>query len=229
MYDSLGNSHTLTITFTKDETLANNWNWEVSVPEPAEVSGGYSGTITFNQDGTLEAFSYSQGASSITFDPKNGAEVPMDVVLNFGTLGSSDGISQFSSTSTVIASDQDGYSSGVMESVSIDSTGTITGVFTNGNSRVIAQCLLATFNNASGLSRVGDNVYDVSANSGLPIYGLAGSSINTVIVPGAVEMSNVDITEEFTNMIIAQRSFQANARTVTTSDELLQEIVNLKR
>lgn len=229
VYDSLGNAHTLTLSFKKDVRLPNTWQWSVSVPEPAEVSGGYSGTISFDDAGNLESTSYSQGASSFTFDPKNGATVPMDIVLDFGALGTSEGLSQFSSNSTVIARHQDGYSSGALENVVIDDQGTITGLFANGNSKVIARCILATFNNSSGLTRVGDNTYDVSANSGVPIYGLAGTSINATIIPGAVEMSNVDLAEEFTNMIVAQRSFQANARTVTTSDELLQETVNLKR
>jgi len=229
VFDSLGNPHTLTLTYKKDVTLPNCWIWEISVPEPAELSGGYTGTLTFDSSGTLESSTYSRGASSLTFDPKTGADVPMDIVLNFGTIGLADGISQFTSTSTVIAKDQDGYSAGVLDNVMIDDTGTITGLFTNGNSRVMSKLILSTFNNPSGLLRVGDNVFDVSSNSGLPIYGLAGTSINAVIIPGAVEMSNVDIAEEFTNMIIAQRSFQANARTVTTSDEILQETVNMKR
>ncbi|MFC1552608.1 flagellar hook-basal body complex protein [Candidatus Latescibacterota bacterium] len=229
VFDSLGNPHTLTLNFKKDVRLPNRWVWDISVPEPAELSGGYNGSLSFDASGALDSFSYSQGASSFTFDPKTGAEVPMDIVLNFGTVGEADGISQFSSTSTVIAKDQDGYSAGVLDNVVIDDTGTITGLFTNGNSRVLSKLVLATFNNPSGMLRIGDNVFDVSSNSGLPIYGLAGTSINAVIIPGAIEMSNVDIAEEFTNMIIAQRSFQANARTVTTSDEILQETVNMKR
>ncbi len=229
VFDSLGNPHTLTLSFKKDVKLPNRWIWEISVPEPAELSGGDSGTVSFDASGTLESFTYSQGASSFTFDPKTGAEVPMDIILNFGDIDSANGISQFSSTSTVIARDQDGNSAGVLDNVVIDDTGKITGLFTNGNSRVLSKLVLATFNNPAGLLRVGDNVFDVSSNSGLPIYGLAGTSINADIVPGAVEMSNVDIAEEFTNMIIAQRSFQANARTVTASDELLQETVNMKR
>lgn len=229
VFDSLGNSHTLTLTMKKDVKLPNRWEWSVSVPEPAEISGGYQGSITFDANGALEAFTYSQGASSMTFDPKTGAEVPVDIVLNFGTLGRTDGITQFSSTSTVIARDQDGYSSGVLDNVVIDDTGKITGTFSNGNSRVIAKLVLATFNNPAGLLRVGDNTFDISSNSGLAIYGFAGTSINAVITPGAVEMSNVDIAEEFTNMILAQRTFQANARTIVTSDEILQETVNMKR
>ena len=229
VFDSLGNSHSLTLTFKKDVTLPNRWTWDVAVPVPAELSGGYNGAVSFDSSGTLESFTYSQGASSFTFDPKTGAEVPMEIILNFGTLGVSDGISQFSGSSTVITRSQDGYSAGVLDNVMIDDTGTITGLFTNGNSRTISKLVLATFNNPSGLLRFGDNVFDVSSNSGLPIYGFAGTSISAVIVPGAIEMSNVDIAEEFTNMIIAQRSFQANARTVTTADEMLQEIVNMKR
>ncbi len=229
VYDSLGNSHTLTLTFTKDDTQENTWTWEVAVPEPAEVSGGYTGKVSFDAEGALEAFSYSQGASSFTFDPKNGAHVPMDIVLDFGTLGQTDGISHFATTSTVIASEQDGYSAGTLESVKIDNSGVITGSFSNGNSRVMAQLVLATFNNPSGLLKVGDNIYDVSSNSGQPVYGLAGTTVNATILPGAIETSNVDIAEEFTNMIVTQRAFQANARTITTSDEILEETVNLKR
>jgi flagellar hook protein FlgE len=229
VYDSLGNTHNLTLLFKKDVRLPNRWEWSITVPEPAEISGGYNGAISFDSNGNMEAYSYSQGASSLTFDPKNGADVPIEIVLNFGTIGTSDGISQFASDSTVIAKDQNGYSSGSLDSVTISADGTVTGLFTNGNSRTIAKLVLATFNNAAGLLRVGDNTFDVSANSGLPILGFAGTSINATITPGAVEMSNVDIAEEFTNMIMAQRTFQANARTVTTSDELLQETVNLKR
>ncbi len=229
VYDSLGNAHSLTLTFKKDVRLPNRWEWSIEVPEPAEVSGGYSGAVSFDANGNLEAYSYSQGASSFTFDPKNGSDVPIEIVLNFGTIGTADGISQFSNNSTVIAKDQNGYSSGVLDNVSISGDGTITGLFTNGNSRTIAKLVLATFNNPAGLLRVGDNTFDISANSGLAILGFAGTSINATITPGAVEMSNVDIAEEFTNMIMAQRTFQANARTVTTSDELLQETVNLKR
>ena len=229
VFDSLGNSHTCTIEMKKDVRLPNRWVWSISVPEPAEVSGGYEGTVTFDANGAIEAFTYSQGASSMTFDPKTGAEVPVEIVLNFGTLGTTDGITQFSSTSSVIARDQDGYSSGVLDNVMIDEVGKITGLFTNGNARVIAKLVLSTFNNPAGLLRYGDNTFHISGNSGLPIYGFAGTSINTTITPGAIEMSNVDIAEEFTNMIIAQRSFQANARTIITSDEMLLETVNMKR
>jgi flagellar hook protein FlgE len=229
VFDSLGNAHTLSIQFKKDVRLPNRWDWNITVPEPAELSGGYSGAVSFDASGNIESYTYSQGASSFTFDPKNGADVPVDIVLNLGTIGTTDGISQFSSNFTVIARDQNGFSSGVLDNVAINAQGVITGLFTNGNSRPIAQLVLATFNNPAGLLRSGDNVFDVSANSGLAILGFAGSSINATILPGGIEMSNVDIAEEFTNMIMAQRTFQANARTVIASDEIMQETVNLKR
>jgi flagellar hook protein FlgE len=229
VYDSMGNLHTLTLEFTKNGTVPNEWDWNIKVAGSEEVSGGYSGSVSFDSTGNLESCTYSQGASSFTFDPKNGAEVPVDVILNFGSIGKTDGLSQFSNTSTVIAKEQNGYSSGALNNVTIDNAGTITGIFSNGNSRNIAKLVLATFNNSAGLLRVGDNTFDVSANSGLPILGFAGTSINAEIVSGAVEMSNVDIAEEFTNMIMAQRSFQANAKTVVTSDEMMQDTVNLKR
>ncbi|MFC1512380.1 flagellar hook protein FlgE [Candidatus Latescibacterota bacterium] len=229
VFDSLGNPHTMTLTFIKNATTANSWDWSVSLPSPATIENGGSGTITFDDQGALSAVTYEGGAAALTFDPQNGAETPVSITLDFGTIGETDGIGQFSSDSTVVAREQDGYSSGVLDSISIDNTGTIAALFTNGTSQTVAQLVLATFNNPSGMMRLGENVFDTSANSGMPIYGLAGTSINSVIVPGAVEMSNVDIAEEFTNMIIAQRSFQANARTVTTSDELMQETVNIKR
>lgn len=229
VYDSLGNSHNLTITFTRDVTVDNGWTWSISVPEPAEISGGYTGTIAFDANGNLKSYTYSQGASSFTFDPKNGADVPVEIAFDFGTVGTSGGVYQYADTSTVIADEQDGYTSGTLDSVTIGGDGTITGEFTNGNSRVMARLILATFNNAAGLLRVGDNTYTTSANSGGAIIGFAGSSINATITPGALEASNVDIAEQFTSMIVAQRTFQANARTITTSDALMEETVNLKR
>ena len=229
VYDSLGNAHTMTLQFAKNATTPNSWDWTASFPTPATIVSGGSGTITFDDQGALGAVTYTGGGTALTFNPQNGAETPVGVTLDFGTVGQTDGIGQFSGPSTVVAREQDGYSSGVLDSISVDNTGTITALFTNGTSRTAAQLMLATFNNPAGMLRVGENVFDTSANSGMPIYGFAGTSINSEIVSGAVEMSNVDIAEEFTNMIVAQRSFQANARTITTTDELLQETVNLKR
>ncbi len=118
---------------------------------------------------------------------------------------------------------------GNLDKISISKTGMISGRFTNGISKNLAQLVIATFNNPSGLLREGDNVFAESNNSGLPVVGVAGTGNRSTVTPGALEMSNVDLSNEFTSMIITQRGFQANARVITTSDELLTELVNLKR
>jgi len=116
----------------------------------------------------------------------------------------------------------------VLSNISIDAAGTITGIFTNGVSRVLAQIYIADFNNPAGLLKSGRNLYQTSANSGDPIVGIAGSGSSASITSGALEISNVDLAQEFTSMIVSQRGFQANARVITTSDDMLNELVNLK-
>lgn len=229
VFDSMGNEHTLTITFTKDPTQANRWLWEATVPQPAVVTAGNTGSVTFDTNGRLETFSYSGGATSFQFDPRSGASAPLSIELNAGTLGDIDGLSQFSSPSNAVASNQDGYTMGNLQSVNIDNFGIITGFFTNGVSQTLAQIALATFTNPTGLLRRGDSMYDESANSGPAVIGFVGTSNQSTITPGAIESSNVDLSQEFTSMIIAQRGFQANARVITTADEMLAELVNLKR
>jgi flagellar hook protein FlgE len=126
-------------------------------------------------------------------------------------------------------SHQDGYQSGDLLSIEVDTSGTITGVFSNGVSQALAQVALARFNNPGGLIRRGDNMFTESANSGLPVLGFAGTTSSSRITAGALENSNVDLSQEFTSMIVTQRGFQASARVITTSDEMLTELVNLKR
>jgi flagellar hook protein FlgE len=129
----------------------------------------------------------------------------------------------------VSALTQNGSASASLSNINIDQYGNIVGVFTNGESQTLAQILLATFKNTNGLVSVGDNMYTVSANAGEPLVGDPGQNTGTTIQSGALEQSNVDLSEEFTNMIVAQRGFQANARVVTVSDQILQEITNLVR
>ena len=118
---------------------------------------------------------------------------------------------------------------GNLQDISVDQRGVITGYFSNGINQTLAQIALASFNNPTGLLRDGNNMYAESGNSGNPIVGYAGTSNQSTITPGALESSNVDLSEEFTSMIIAQRGFQANARVITTSDEMLSELVQLRR
>jgi flagellar hook protein FlgE len=228
VYDAIGTPISLSMTFTKDPTATNRWLWQADVPAPAVVTGGGSGAVTFDSSGRLQTFSYNGGASSLQFDPGTGA-APVDLNLDGGVLGDINGLSQFASASNAVASSQDGYPMGNLQDISVDSRGVITGYFTNGVNQTLAQIALASFNNPSGLLRAGNNMYGESANSGGAIIGFSGTSNQSTITPGALESSNVDLSEEFTNMIIAQRGFQANARVITTSDEMLQELVNLKR
>ncbi|MFN8651588.1 MAG: flagellar hook-basal body complex protein [Gemmatimonadales bacterium] len=229
VYDSIGTPISLSMTFTKDPTAPNRWLWQAAVPAPAAITGGGSGFVTFDTDGRLETFAYNGGASSLQFDPGSGATAPVDIKLDSGALGDINGLSQFASPSNAVASSQDGYTMGNLQDFSVDSRGVITGYFTNGINQTLAQIALASFNNPSGLLRQGDNMYGESANSGNAIIGFSGTSNQSTITPGALESSNVDLSEEFTNMIIAQRGFQANARVITTADEMLTELVNLKR
>ncbi len=229
VYDSIGTPISLSMAFTKDPTAPNRWLWNATVPSPGVVTGGGSGYVTFDSDGRLETFAYSGGGNSFQFDPGSGATAPVDLQLDSGLLGDINGLSQFASPSNAVASAQDGYPMGNLQDISVDSLGVITGYFTNGVNQTLAQIALASFNNPSGLLRQGDNMYGESANSGGAIVGFSGTSNQSTITPGALESSNVDLSEEFTNMIIAQRGFQANARVITTADEMLTELVNLKR
>ncbi|MEP6571537.1 MAG: flagellar hook-basal body complex protein [Gemmatimonadota bacterium] len=229
VYDSIGDPVSLSMKFTKDPTAQNQWLWQASVPAPGTVTGGGSGSVTFDSNGRLQTFSYNGGGNSLQFDPGTGASSPVDIKLDSGALGDINGLSQFASPSNAVASAQDGYAMGNLQDISVDARGVITGYFTNGVNQTLAQIALATFNNPTGLLRNGNNMYAESANSGGAIVGFAGTSSQSSITPGALESSNVDLSEEFTNMIIAQRGFQANARVITTADEMLNELVNLKR
>ncbi|MCK5126318.1 MAG: flagellar hook-basal body complex protein [candidate division Zixibacteria bacterium] len=226
-YDSQGGKHSTVITFTRSTTL-NLWDWEVDLPNNETILEGGSGSVRFNQDGSLLSFNYNGGANSLRFDPGTGAEV-VDMIISAGQSSSFSGLTGFNSAHTASAIQQDGYSMGILEKIGFDSAGTINGIFSNGISRVLAQLTLADFNNKSGLLKSGGNVYQVSANSGAAIHGTAGETIAGAVSSGALESSNVDIAMEFTNMITAQRGFQANARVITTSDNMLDELVNLKR
>ncbi|MEO8199714.1 MAG: flagellar hook protein FlgE [Gemmatimonadota bacterium] len=223
-YDSAGAAHDLSVTMTN--TGPGAWSWSATSGS-ATVTPAGTGTVTFNPDGSLAAFTYPGAGAGLTLTPTAGA--PYTVTIGSGTVGAFDGLTGFASASNAVSSGQNGYPSGELDSLTVDSTGVITGSFTNGITRSLAQVALATFNNPGGLNRIGDTMYGESPNSGLPITGFAGSTNNSSITAGALESSNVDISQEFTNMIIAQRGFQANARVITTADEMLTELVNLKR
>lgn len=218
--DSQGNSHDLVTEFEK--TAQNEWSW--SVIEPGTAAG--SGTITFNENGSIASITYNENPP-ISFTP-SGAD-PLSVTPNFGTVGGIDGITQFSTGATVAAVGQNGNVSGTLQSISIGSNGEITGVFSNGQNKSLAQLALASFKNPSGLLSVGNSLYAESNNSGVPLIGESDSGGRGQIIVGTVEMSNVDLAKEFADMIIAQRGFQANSKIISASDEMLQELVRMKK
>jgi flagellar hook protein FlgE len=222
IFDSLGNAHTFSMKYTKLDD--NSWSWKADVPPDSGDLSGNAGTITFNTDGSVA--NISPNPPEITFKPANGAE-NQTLVLDMGE--DFEGITQTSSSSVVSALSQDGSAAASLTNVSIDQFGFIEGVFTNGKSLQLAQILISTFPNRNALVSVGENMYRISANAGEPYVSEPGEASNTTIQSGALEQSNVDLSEEFTRMIVSQRGFQANSRVITVSDTLLQEITNLVR
>ncbi|MDI3542777.1 MAG: flagellar hook protein FlgE [Candidatus Atribacteria bacterium] len=213
VYDSLGNPHNLTVTFEKAGT-ANQWTWYTDL----DGTPGDSSTIEFGTGGTV----ISGETGSASFNNITGAE-DISLDIDFSQL------TQFGGNPTAYINFQDGYEAGSLDMVSTDSGGVLTGIFTNGQSKALAQIALATFANPGGLLKEGGNLYQISNNSGLPNIGTADSGGRGSIAVGALEMSNVDLAQEFTNMIVTQRGFQANSRVITTSDEMLQDLINIKR
>ncbi len=227
VFDSLGSKHTLEITFTKTDNLR-EWTFQVAFTGDETISEGSSGTLTFANDGTLETVSYDNAQSSLVFDPGNGSQTAQ-VNLDFENSTGFSALTQFAGTSSVNMPFQDGQAKGELGSYAIDEQGRIFGAFTNGKTRMIAQVALARINNPEGLLHIGNNVYDLSASTGIPAVGKAGTELPTSVFSGTLEASNVDLGQEFAEMIIAQRAFQANARVITVSDQFLSEVTQLKR
>ena len=225
IYDSLGNKLSVALTFTKN--TSGGWDWSAEIPASAGVAQTPvgTGTLSFDNGGKLNV----NGTQPVTFTPPTGA-ADLAIDFNFGTMNEFTGVtgsSLISKTSTVKMSTQDGYSAGTLLSVAFDEKGFINGTFSNGTIQKMAQVMLAEFANPSGLTRMGGNAFALSANSGSEVLINPGDS--STLTAGAIEQSNVDLADEFTKMITAQRGFQASARVISTSDEFLQEVVNLKR
>ncbi len=206
--------------------------------------------LEFDNNGTLLSISNPEGGlantgdlavqigfevpeTSIPVDPATGlptGPVIQNFNLNLGTVGSVlDSMTQFDSESSTKVYEQNGYGMGYMNDYRIDRSGIITGIFSNGNIRELGQVALASFVNPGGLEKEGENNYRQTINSSIPNIGHAGSAGKGSIIAGTLEMSNVDLAEQFTDMIVTQRGFQANSRTIQTSDQMLQEILTLKR
>jgi flagellar hook protein FlgE len=225
VYDSLGAAHTVTVTFTKT-AVAGQFTYATSETDPTmTVNAGGSGTIQFDGSGAITA-----GATgSLTLDFSNGASSGQVIGYDFASSSNiATAVTGLAAPNTLTLANQDGFASGTMQSFSIGSDGTIN-AFSNGRNHTIGTLLLASFNNPAGLVREGQNLFRDSVNSGLANLGAPGTGGRGTLAPGSLEGSNVDLADEFTRLIVAQRGFQANARVITASDELLTETVNLKR
>ncbi|EMJ92389.1 flagellar hook-basal body protein [Leptospira kirschneri] len=199
------------------------------LPGNVELEFGFTpdGKLVYVSDG-VDSMNSGKLNAKVSFRiPGNPAIQNFD--LNLGEAGMVNGITQFSSDFTTKAVKQDGYTMGYLESFSIDNSGTITGVFSNGVRQPLARIATAVFNNPAGLDKAGDTMFAYSMNSGEPNIGEAGVQGRGKINAGLLEMSNVDLSDQFTDMIVTQRGFQANSRTITTSDQMIQEVLGLKR
>jgi flagellar hook protein FlgE len=227
VFDSLGTPHLITVNFTKIGD--NQWTYVASVPGTDTASGleeSLTGTIVFNNDGSISPGNISPTDPHLTFDPSGGGAT-LNVKLDFGN--NFEGVTQTSSDSKILGLSQDGSSSAVLNDIQIDQYGNIQGIFSNGTSRTLAQLMVANFANVESLASQGENMFAAQPNSGDVIISTLGAESGTLVQSGALEQSNVDLSEEFTKMIIAQRGFQANTRVITTADTILQETINLVR
>ncbi len=227
VFDETGASHTVTQTFTHSGT-PNKWLWELTTNQGEQIFGGNLGSVTFSENGSVSAWTFDDGQASFRFNPMNGSG-EMNIELDVGGPDIFSGITQFRSTTTTAAKEQDGYEMGKLSEISISEDGSINGLYTNGTSRMVAKILLAEFNNPAGLLRTGDSMWSESNNSGDGVLYSPGEGTTSKIKPGALEMSNVDLASEFTDLITTQRGYQAASKIITTSDSLLQELVQLVR
>jgi len=227
VYDESGDAHVMSTTFT-NSGIPGEWLWEITMSGGEQILGGNTGRLFFGQDGSVSAITFDDGTTSFRFDPMNGSNV-VSIRLDVGGPGDFTGITQFRAPMTTAAREQDGYPMGKLSEVSIDEYGDIRGVYTNGVNKSIARIFVAEFNNPAGLMKMGDSMYSQSNNSGEGVMLRPGIGSSSMIKPGALEMSNVELANEFTEMITTQRGYQANARVITTSDTMLQELVQLVR
>ena len=231
IYDSLGNKHEFSLEFTK--IMNNQWSFRVIVPEPAELIGATAqrpnilegGNVTFGERGELLGFN----PSTIQFKPNNGAEFPQAINLDFGTGGGFDGLTSTAKESQANSVTGDGYASGMLKSYYFDATGTMIGEFDNGIPLALAQVAVATFANYEGLQESGSNLYAESPNSGNATIGTAGTGGRASIEASKLEMSNTDLSRGLTQLIVVQRGFQASSKSVTTSDQVLNTLLQLKQ
>jgi len=238
--DSLGQQHTVVLTLSPNGVGSGNWNVTATSPDAQGTITVNNGPLTFNSTGQLT----SNGTLNLTFSNGNPWFIPgtttgsnatqsaVNLVMNDGAVGSLTQFALQSSLNSQAAPSNPngvGNSAAYLKSFSVDGTGVIHGQYGNGTSRILGQVELATFANPSGLQRIGQNDYDLSANSGQANISLPGSGLSGSIAQGNIETSNVDLANELAQVILAERGFSANSRMITTSDEMLQDVVSMKR
>ena len=235
IYDSLGSKHEIKFEWRKVSYSPENgteWSVLIQVPEPGVLnadgsgfSNVVSGSARFNNDGTLLGFT----PTTLSFTANNGSAPGQGIELNFGKIGDSNGLRSNDNPSATDNIIQDGYTAGNLVGTRIDEAGTIIGSFSNGRSFGLAQVSLAVFSNNEGLESRSGNIFSQTANSGDPIFGAAGTSRRGTITASALEMSNVDLSRALTQLIVVQRGYQANSKTITTSDQMLTSLLQIKQ
>lgn len=217
--DNLGAAHRITFDFTK--SAANEWT--MTATDPSGVTIGTSNLVFDPGSGNI----VSPANPSLSYTPPGTTAVNFE--LDWGPMGTSEALTQYGGAADAQALSQTGSQVGFLRSFAIADDGSLSGVFSNGETVVLGRLALATFANPSGLLSAGDNRFRASNASGQALLGVPNTAGRGTIAAGALEMSNADLSEEFTQLIVAQRGFQANSRIITVSDEMIQELVNLKR
>ena len=238
IFDSLGTKHTVRIEFRKAQYIKDTngtkvgveWSMRISVPEPGDIGGSpvkniIEGSVTYGSDGALSTYT----PTSITYTANNGSAPNQTIQLDLGTPNKFDGLTSFDNPSNTSGISQDGFTGGDLDGIRIDQTGTLIGSFTNGRSFGLAQLAMAKFTNNIGLESDGGNLFVQTANSGDPVIGQAATGGRGFIQSSALEMSNVDLSRSLTQLIVVQRGFQANSKTITTSDQMLNTLLQLKQ
>jgi flagellar hook protein FlgE len=231
VYDSLGNSHQVSVYFAN--TGPNQWSYH-EIAAGGEVQGGTagqnveigSGTMSFTTDGALQSVTPSGGTVSFNGASSQTIALKLGTPIASGGTGT-DGITQFGSTSQVSAQSQDGYASGDLSGIQVGQDGTVSGVYSNGQTIAVAQLAIAKFGSNEGLARAGGSLWAATQQSGDPALGAAGSGGRGAIASGSLEQSNVDIASQFVDLIAHQRGFQASSKTITTADQMLQDLMQI--
>ncbi|RNC70720.1 MAG: flagellar hook protein FlgE [Desulfuromonadales bacterium] len=221
IYDSQGNAHTATMYFRK--TAANSWDWHAIIPD-ATAGSPVDGTLTFNATGALTAQTPLAGAAqNVTFP--GGVTAPQPITFDLGVGATT----QYASPSIVSSQTQDGYYQGTLVKINIDDKGYVSGVYSNGQLQKLYQVALAKFSSTEGLSKAGGTMFEETLESGQPLLSDAATPGVGKVLANSLEQSNVDMAAQFVKMITTQRGYSANSKTITTADEMLQEVLNLKR